>query len=382
MFASPLLEASSTVLAPPVPSWYLPVSITFQKKRTMLNLKLTTALTAGVAALALALTGCSAPATPTPDATAAATSDAVIDRTGETLNIDFATYNPLSLLIKSNGWLEEDLAASGITVNWVQSLSSADANARLLAGAIDVGSTAGAAALLARSNGSPIKTIEIFDQPEWAAIVVAPGSNITSVEDLEGKQVAAKKGTDPYFFLLQALEEADVDPATVTVQNLAHADGKTALFGGSVDAWAGLDPIMAGAEEEGATLIYRNVAFNSYGFLNATESFLSDKPDIAQIIVNVYERARAYALANPDETYALLAEAAAISVPVAKTVITERTVIDINPIPGQTQTTLLTKIGKVFVESGDVATQAQVDEALKTLFDTAFITKAYTPPAK
>ena len=346
----------------------------------MRNLKLTTALTAGVAALALALTGCSAPVTATPDATA--TSDAVIDRTGQTLNIDFATYNPLSLLIKNYGWLEEELAASGITVNWVQSLSSADANAKLLAGAIDVGSTAGAAALLARSNGSAIKTIEIFDQPEWAAIVVAPGSKINSVEDLAGKQVAAKKGTDPYFFLLQALEEAGVDPATVTVQNLAHADGKTALLGGSVDAWAGLDPIMAGAEEEGATLLYRNVSFNSYGFLNGTEAFLADKPDIAQVVINVYERARAYAIANPDATYALLAQASGLSVPVAKTVITERTVIDINPIPGKTQTTLLAKIGKVFVENGDVATQAQVDTALKTLYDTTFIKKAYTPPAQ
>ena len=348
----------------------------------MPNLKLTTALTAGVAALALALTGCSAPATATPASNASAASDAVIDRTGQTLNIDFATYNPLSLLIKNYGWLEDDLAASGIKVNWVQSLSSADANSKLLAGAIDVGSTAGAAALLARANGSAIKTIEIFDQPEWAAIVVAPGSKITSVKDLAGKQVAAKKGTDPYFFLLQALEEAGVDPATVTVQNLAHADGKTALLGGSVDAWAGLDPIMAGAEQEGATLLYRNVGFNSYGFLNGTESFLKDKPDIAQIVVNVYERARAYAIANPDATYALLAQTSGLSVPVAKKVITERTIVDINPTPGATQTTLLTKIGKVFVANGDVATQAQIDTGLKTLYDTTFITKAYTPVAK
>ena len=44
------------------------------------------------------------------------------------------------------------------------------ANEALRAGAIDIGSTAGSAALLARSNGSPIKTIDIFSQPNWAAI--------------------------------------------------------------------------------------------------------------------------------------------------------------------------------------------------------------------
>ncbi|MDH6536444.1 aliphatic sulfonate ABC transporter substrate-binding protein [Aurantimicrobium minutum] len=338
------------------------------KKKSLLA-----SVTAGVAALALVLTGCASE--PKPVVTEEAS--AVIDHTGETLNIDFATYNPLSLLIKNYGWLEEELAETGIKVNWVQSLSSADANAKLLAGALDVGSTAGSAALLARSNGSPIKTIEIFDQPEWAALAVGPDSKIKDVADLEGKTVAAKKGTDLYFFLLQALDEAGVDPATVTIQNLAHADGKTALFNGSVDAWAGLDPILAGAETEGAQLIYRNVDFNSYGFLNATESFLEKNPDIAQVVTNVYEEARQYAIANPDATYAVLAAASGLSVPVAKAVITERTVIDINPIPGKKQTKLLKTIGKVFVANGDVATQAQVDEALKTLYDTTFIKVSY-----
>lgn len=338
------------------------------KKKSLLA-----SVTASIATLALVLTGCASE--PKPVVTEEAT--AVVDRTGETLNIDFATYNPLSLLIKNYGWLEEELAETGIKVNWVQSLSSADANAKLLAGALDVGSTAGSAALLARANGSPIKTIEIYTQPEWAALAVGPDSKIKDVADLEGKKVAARKGTDPYFFLLQALEEAGVDPATVTIENLAHADGKTALFNGSVDAWAGLDPILAGAETEGAQLIYRNVDFLSYGFLNATESFIADKPDVAQIVTNVYEQARQYAIANPDATYAVLAAASGLSVPVAKKVITERTLIDINPIPGKKQTKLLKGIGKVFVANGDVATQAQVDDALKTLYDTKFIKKSY-----
>lgn len=35
---------------------------------------------------------------------------------GGTLNIDFATYNPLSLIIKQQGWLETELGKQGITV--------------------------------------------------------------------------------------------------------------------------------------------------------------------------------------------------------------------------------------------------------------------------
>lgn len=328
-----------------------------------------TALVAGAAASALLLSGCVAgenqPAEP-----AAAAEGASVE--GQTLNIDFATYNPLSLIVKDQGWLE----AEGVEVNWVQSAGSNKANEALRAGAIDVGSTAGSAALLARSNGSPIKVIDIYSQPEWAAVVAGPGSDIDDVEDLAGRTVAATKGTDPYFFLLQSLEEAGLSADDVTVENLQHADGWAALQNGSVDAWAGLDPIMAGAEEAGATLIYRNVDFNSYGFLNATESFIEEKPEVAQLVVDAYERAREWAEENPEETAEILAEVAGLDLAVATKVIEERANLDIDNVPGDAQVAVLEKIGPVFVELGDVASQEQVDEALETLIHDEFATAA------
>lgn len=335
---------------------------------------LRTALVAGAAAAALLLSGCVAGEGQTVPAAAPATDDGsgAANLAGQTLNIDFATYNPLSLVIKEQGWLE----STGLTVNWIQSAGSNKANEALRAGAIDVGSTAGSAALLARSNGSPIQVIDIYSQPEWAALVAADGSPITEVEQLAGKQVAATKGTDPYFFLLQSLATAGLSAADITVQNLQHADGWAALQNGSVDAWSGLDPIMAGAEEQGATLFYRNVDFNSYGFLNATESFIADKPEVAQAVVDAYEHARAWALANPTETAQILADVAGLELPVAERVITERSNLDVDPVPGAAQISVLTTIGPIFVELGDVQKQEQVDEALDTIINDSFIAEA------
>jgi sulfonate transport system substrate-binding protein len=290
----------------------------------------------------------------------------------DTLTLDFATYNPLSLVIKDQGWIEDTLG-DDVTVEWVQSAGSNKANEALRAGAVDVGSTAGSAALLARANGSPIRTIDIYSQPEWAALVVPEGSDITGVEDLAGRSVAATKGTDPYFFLLQALEEAGVDPADVEVQNLQHADGKAALENGSVDAWSGLDPLMAASEADaGSQLVYRNVDFNTFGFLNATQEFLDASPDLAQVVVDAYEKARAWAQENPDEVVAILAEVAGIDPAVAEKVITERTTLDIDPVPGEAQRTVLEVVGPIFVESGDVASQELIDAALDELFEPSF----------
>lgn len=332
-------------------------------------------LIALAATAAITLAGCAgegsgAIAEPGPASTASG------EWSSDVLNVDFATYNPLSLIIKEKGWLE---AATGgdVTINWIQSGGSNKANEALKAGAIDVGSTAGSAALLARSNGSPIQTIDIYSQPDWSAILVPAGSSITNVAELKGTSIAATKGTDPYFFLLQTLGEAGLTLDDVTVQNLQHADGKVALESGAVDAWAGLDPLLSSSvATAGSKIIYNNIDFNSYGFLNATESFLATSPDLAQLVVNAYEKAREYAIANPEETADILASVAGIDPAIATAVIADRTNLEVDPTPGQKQRDVLAFIGPIFVESGDVATQDQIDKALDSLFNTDFVDNA------
>lgn len=325
-----------------------------------------TLLTATIAVAAMAMTGCVAG-----EGTPAAEPADGAEWSSTTLTLDFATYNPLSLIIKEQGWLEAELG-DDVTVTWVQSAGSNKANEALRAGAIDVGSTAGSAALLARSNGSPIQAISIYTQPNWAALLVPTGSDITSVEELAGRTVAATKGTDPYFFLLQALGEAGLSLSDISLQNLQHADGKTALETGAVDAWSGLDPLLSTSVYNGAAeIIYDNVAFNSYGFLNATEDFIANHPDLAQLVVNAYEKARLWALENPEETAAILAEVAGIDIAIAEATI-ERTVIDIDHVPGAEHRAVLAIIGPIFVESGDVPNQQLIDDALDALFNDSF----------
>src|SRR6266568_4161573 len=77
----------------------------------------------------------------------------------EEIRIDWATYNPVSMVLKQEGLLEKEFAKDGISVVWVQSAGSNKALEFLNAGSIDFGSTAGSAALVARINGNPIKSI-------------------------------------------------------------------------------------------------------------------------------------------------------------------------------------------------------------------------------
>src|SRR5690625_6107154 len=169
-----------------------------------MTIRTTTAALATTALGALLLSGCVAG-----EGSAVAEDAADGEWSSDTLTVDYATYNPLSLIIRDQGWLEETLGPD-VTVEWVQSAGSNKASELLRSGAVDVGSTAGSAALLARANGSPIHTIALYDQPERSAVLVPAGSDLSSVEDLAGRSVAATKGTDPYLFLLQSLEEHGV----------------------------------------------------------------------------------------------------------------------------------------------------------------------------
>ena len=129
------------------------------------------------------------------------------------IRLDWATYNPVGLVLKEKGFLEEALKPKGITVRWVQSLGSNKALEFLNAGAIDFGSSAGAAALVARINGNPIKAIYAFSRPEWTALVTRKDTGITKVADLKGKRIAVTRGTDPHIFLIRALQGAGPDRA-------------------------------------------------------------------------------------------------------------------------------------------------------------------------
>ena len=56
----------------------------------------------------------------------------------------------------------------------------------------------------------------------------------------------------------------------------------------------------------------------------------------------------------------------------ATKVITERTNLDVDNVPGDAQITVLKTIGPVFVENGDVQTQQQVDDAIDTIVNDTY----------
>jgi sulfonate transport system substrate-binding protein len=269
----------------------------------------------------------------------------------EEIHIDWATYNPVSLVLKDQKLLETEFAKDGIAIRWVQSAGSNKALEFLNAGSLDFGSAAGAAALIGKVNGNPIKTIYVFSRPEWTALVSQANSSIKTVTDLKGQRIAVTRGTDPHIFLVRALADAGLSEKDVKLVLLQHADGRTAMERGDVAAWAGLDPMMAAAEiESGARLFYRKPEDNTWGVLNVREEFAAANPEIVRRVLTTYETARKWSLAHPAELNAALVAAARLPQPVIARQL-ERTDISSGQI-GEKQANTIIEAGKALQTAG------------------------------
>ena len=284
----------------------------------------------------------------------------------KTITLDWATYNPVSMVLKEQGLLEKEFAKDGISIRWVQTLGSNKALEFLNAGSIDFGSTAGSAALVAKINGNPIKSIYVYSRPEWTALVTKD-PKITKVEDLKGKRVAVTRGTDPHIFLVRALLGAKLTEKDITPVLLQHPDGKTALIRGDVQAWAGLDPMMAQAEvEDGARLFYRNADANTWGILNVREAFLKDHPDLVERVLKIYEVARKHSLANYNDVKRVFIAATKLPEAVVDKQLKERTELTHSKI-GKPQYDSILAAGLALQEAGVVAKTVDVKATLDGL---------------
>ena len=307
------------------------------------------------------------PAAQVPEAPAAASKP-------DTIRLDYATYSPLSLLLKDKGFLEEDLKRDGIAVEWVKSIGSNKALEFLSSSSVDFGSTAGAAALLARANGNPIRSVYVYSKPEWTALVTRADTGITKIEDLKGKKVAVARGTDPFIFLLRALDSVGLSDKEVELVQLQHPDGRAALERGDVDAWAGLDPHMATSElEKGSKLFFRNPDWNTWGVLNVREGFAAEHPEYVDRVLKAYERAREHAKQNPAELRASLIKEAKLTDEVADRVLSRT---DLSPSTiGEAQKQAILAAGDVLKKSAIVKPETNVEEVATALIDPTFAAK-------
>jgi NitT/TauT family transport system substrate-binding protein len=163
-------------------------------------------------------------------------------------NLKFAHYGAVS-------YIKEIAPKCGIRVEEKVFAKGLDVMQGIIAGELDVGTTASEAAISGRAAGAPIYVVAGFAKG-GVRLVARPGLNIKGVADLKGKKVGVTRGGIQEVLLMAELQKAglsaDSNPGKdVQLIYLAYADLNQALLGKNIDAMMQSEPQSSQAINKG-----------------------------------------------------------------------------------------------------------------------------------
>ncbi|MES2742514.1 MAG: ABC transporter substrate-binding protein [Pseudomonadota bacterium] len=163
-------------------------------------------------------------------------------------NLKFAHYGAVS-------YIKEIAPKCGIKVEEHVFAKGLDVMQAIIAGELDVGTTASEAAISGRAGGAPIYVVAGFAKG-GARLVTRSDLPIKSVKELKGKRVGVTRGGIQEVLLLAELAQNGVSASDqpgkdVQVVYLAYADLNQALLGKNIDAMMQSEPQSSQAINKG-----------------------------------------------------------------------------------------------------------------------------------
>jgi ABC-type nitrate/sulfonate/bicarbonate transport system substrate-binding protein len=172
----------------------------------------------------------------------------------------------------------------GVDVQWRRFALGKEGRDAMIAGAIDVNSTAPTPFLIGLEKGVPYVAIAVNSHFCGSnQIVVAKPSDINSVAQLRGKKIGLPKGTITEFVFLSKIAPAHgLKPADYQMANIPDAkDRIPSLIARAVDAVALTDPFVSIGEQEGVIRALEDYCrYDSLPFMTtATTKIVQDNPE-------------------------------------------------------------------------------------------------------
>jgi NitT/TauT family transport system substrate-binding protein len=177
----------------------------------------------------------------------------------------------------------------------------------IIAGEIDVGTTASEAAISGRAGNAPIYVVAGFAKG-GARLVAGQGTNIKSVKDLKGKKVGVTRGGIQEVLLMAELQKAgltaDAAPGKdVQLVFLAYADLNQALLGKNIDAMMQSEPQSSQAINKGFGVEvlkpYDTPIGEPVRTMVMTEKFYTTKRPVAEKFMRCFVQATSTFIKDP-----------------------------------------------------------------------------------
>jgi NitT/TauT family transport system substrate-binding protein len=235
------------------------------------------------------------------------------DGGGDTIRLGYSAWPgwfPWAVA-EEQGFLDD----AGIDVELVffnEYLGSLDAMA---AGQLDANSQTLNDTLVSVSAGSDQRVVIVNDNSAGNDAIIVDES-IDSIEDLEGRTVAAELGVVDHFLLLQGLAEVGLTEDDIDFRGLPTDAAAAGFANGEFDAVGVFAPFTLQAlERPGSKVLFDSSDFPGTipDFLVASGELVDERPDDVQALVDVWYETLEWMEANPDEALAILAAEAELS---------------------------------------------------------------------
>lgn len=275
------------------------------------------ALLIGTLCLALLLPGCSS--------TSADARKSAEPSEGKRITIRLGTPNATGVMggiagiACEKGFIAEELAQSGYDFE-VVGFAGADpaVNEALIDKSIDFAVLADFPAITAKAKGVDTSLIAIENSLSNCALAVSPNASYQGIEDLVGKKIAIPKGTYMQGFFVLLIEKKGLSEKDFEIIQMTN-DMESALISGSVDAMLFTSDTINKCVyvNKTARIIENTLDYPEYSgqsLLVGRTEYIDKHPQAAEAIVKGLSRAADYALENPEEAAAVLAEAGSSSI--------------------------------------------------------------------
>ncbi|MCH2075923.1 MAG: ABC transporter substrate-binding protein [Rhodobacteraceae bacterium] len=212
--------------------------------------------------------------------------------------------------------------ALGVPVNWVSFDTGTAMSAAMASGDVQISVSQGVPPfVVATSAGQDLQIIDVavsYSDNDNCVVNSALEIDADSAGELAGKKVAVPLGTAAHYGFLKQMDHFGVPLDSLSVVDMAPAEGQAALAQGSVDmacGWGGAlrrmkesgNVLLTGAEKEELGILVFDVT-------SAPSAFVAENPDMVSAFLEVTAAANArWADGNPADMLAAIAEDAGMS---------------------------------------------------------------------
>lgn len=212
--------------------------------------------------------------------------------------------------------------ALGMKVNWTSFDTGTAMSAAMASGDIDISVSQGVPPfVVATSAGQDLQILDVavsYSENDNCVVRSELEIDKDSAAELSGKKVAVPLGTAAHYGFLKQMNHFGVAVDSVTVVDMAPADGQAALAQGAVDmacGWGGAlrrmkesgNILLTGAEKEELGILVFDVT-------SAPSSFVAENPEVVSKFLAVTAKANAdWADGNPADMLTVIAKDAGMS---------------------------------------------------------------------